>query len=105
MITRIRYVKIRPGTVEAYKQLAFEWQTLIHKYGGRVLGFYHNQQENEVVGIAEYTSEEQLAEIQSNCEAHEAFPRIKEQVDRLVVSGEELILDKLELGGDVASDH
>ena len=102
MITRIRYVKIRPDTVEAYKQLAFEWQTLIHKYGGRVLGFYYHQQENEVIGIAEYTSREQLAEIQGNCEADEAFPGIQEQVDRIVLSYREQILDKLELGEDVA---
>ena len=67
MICRIRYVKIRPGLLEDHKKLASEWQTLVHKYGGTVLGFYYDKTKEDVIGIAEYESDlrTELGELRS----------------------------------------
>ena len=97
MITRIRYVRIKPNSIEAYKYLALDWQNLLHEYGGSVLGFYYNEKEETVVGIAEYESREELAAIQSRCESDPRFPSIRKQARELVVSFEEQVLDKLDL--------
>jgi hypothetical protein len=97
MICRIRYAKIQPGCIEEYKKLAADWQTLVHKYGGKVLGFYYDKEKEEVIGIAEYESLEYLNELQKNCEADAAFPSISDRVKKLVVSVEEQILEKLDV--------
>jgi heterodisulfide reductase subunit C len=97
MISRIRYVKIKPGKIEEYKKLASDWQALVHKYGGKVIGFYYDQKKEEVIGIAEYESLEKLEELQKNCEKDKGFLNIQEQVKRLVVSVDEQILEKLDI--------
>lgn len=97
MICRIRYVKIRPECVEDYKKLASDWQTLVNKYGGRVIGFYYDEEKAEVIGIAEYESLGKLDELQKKCKADGAFPSIKEQVRKTVISVAEQILVKLEV--------
>ncbi|MFC2036028.1 NIPSNAP family protein [Chloroflexota bacterium] len=97
MICRIRYAKIRPGLVEDYKKLASAWQVLVHKYGGKVLGFYYDKEKEEAIGIAEYDSLASLNELQKNCEADVAFPNIQKLSNRIVVSVEEQILEKLEV--------
>ena len=96
MITRIRIVGVRPGRLDDYKENARAWRNLLHKNGGRVLGFYFNEADNTVTGIAEYESRERLAEIQEECEKDAAFPAIRERGKELQVSLEELILDKLD---------
>lgn len=97
MICRIRYAKIQPGCLEDYKKLAADWQALVHKYGGKVLGFYYDKGKEEVIGIAEYESLEQLNKLQKNCEADAAFPSISDRVKQFVVSVEEQILERLEI--------
>jgi len=96
MISRIRYAKIKSGVIEEYKKLASDWQTLVHKYGGEVVGFYYDQKKEEVIGIAEYESLEKLEKLQKNCETDKAFSNIQEQVKKLVVSVDEQILEKLD---------
>ncbi len=95
MITRIRIVGIRPGAVDDYKEVARDWRDLLHKYGGRVLGFYFDSVKNTVTGIAEYESREHLSEIQRRCEEDEAFSDIRERSEELITSFHEEILDKL----------
>ncbi len=97
MITRIRIVGLRPGTLDDYREVARDWRDLLHKYGGRVLGFYVDGVKNTVTGIAEYESREHLSEIQRKCEADEAFSDIRKRSDKLIISFEEEILDKLEI--------
>lgn len=97
VICRIRYVKIRPGCIEDYKKLATDWQALVHKYGGKVLGFYYDKEKEEVIGIAEYESLEHLNKLQKNCEADAAFPSISDRVKKFVVSVEQQILERLEI--------
>ncbi len=97
MITRIRIVGIRPGAVDDYKEVARGWRDLLHKYGGRVLGFYFDRVKNTVTGIAEYESREHLGEIQRKCEADGAFSGIRKRSGKLITSFEEEILDKLEI--------
>ncbi len=97
MITRIRIVGLRPGTLDDYREVARDWRDLLHKYGGRVLGFYVDGAKNTVTGIAEYESREHLSEIQRKCEADEAFPDIRKRSGELILSFEEEILDKLEI--------
>ena len=63
MIARIRTVGIRPEDIEEYKTVARDWKDLLHKHGGKVLGFYFDKDNNQVIGIAEYESREQLTEI------------------------------------------
>jgi hypothetical protein len=96
-ICRIRYVKIRPGCIEEYKKLAFDWQNLVHKYGGKVLGFYYDEKKEEVIGIAEYESLKALTELQKNCEADATYPNIRDQIKKIVISVEEQILEKLNI--------
>ena len=97
MITRIRIVGIRPGTVDDYKHVARDWRDLLHKYGGRVLGFYFDQVNNTVTGIAEYESRDHLSEIQRRCEEDEAYGDIMKRSQQLITSFKEEILDKLEI--------
>lgn len=97
MICRIRYVKIRPGCIGDYKKLAADWQALVHKYGGKVFGFYYDRGKEEVIGIAEYESLEHLNKVQKNCEADVAFPDIDNQIKKLVISVKGQILEKLEI--------
>lgn len=97
MITRIRIVGLKPGRLDDYTVLARDWRDLLHKYGGRVLGFYVDEAKNTVTGIAEYESREHLRKIQSNCEADEAFSSIRKRSGELITSFEEHILDKLEI--------
>ena len=97
MITRIRIVGIRPGTVDAYKEVARDWRDLLHKYGGRVLGFYFDAEKNTVTGIAEYKSREHLSEIQRRCEEDKAFSDIRKRSEKLITSFHEEILDRLEI--------
>jgi hypothetical protein len=67
MITRIRITGIKPGTPAQFEEVARDWKTLLEKHGGTVLGFYFNETENRVTGIAEYESRSRLSEIQRNC--------------------------------------
>jgi len=97
VITRIRIVGLQPGTLDDYRALARDWRNLLHKYGGRVLGFYVDEAKNTVTGIAEYESREHLSEIQRNCEADEAFASIRKRSGEMIASFEEHILDKLEI--------
>ena len=97
MITRIRIVGVKPGRLDDYRRNARAWRDLLHKNGGTVLGFYLNEADNTVTGIAEYESRERLAEIQEECEKDPAFPAIKQLGDELQVSFKELILDKLDI--------
>jgi len=97
MITRIRITGIRPGTLAEFKGVARDWKNLLESNGGRVLGFYFNENENKVTGIAEYESRERLSEIQRTCEADPAYTRIQSRSEKLVISFEEQILDKLEI--------
>ncbi len=97
MITRIRIVGLRPGTLDDYRDLARDWSDLLHKYGGRVLGFYVDRGKNTVTGIAEYESRERLREIQRKCEADEAFRDIRTRSGKLITSFEQQVLDKLEI--------
>jgi len=95
MICRIRYAKIKPERIEDYKKLASDWQTLVHKYGGKVLGFYYDSDKEEAIGIAEYESLEKLNVLQKNCEEDIAYPDIEERVKTVVISVQEQILEKL----------
>lgn len=97
MITRIRIVGLRPGTLDDYRELARDWRDLLHKHGGRVLGFYVDRGKNTVTGIAEYESREHLSEVQRRCEADEAFADIRTRSVKLITSFEEQVLDKLEI--------
>jgi len=90
-------VKIKQGCLEDYKKYASTWQALIHKYGGRVLGFYYDKEKEEVIGIAEYESVEFLKELQENGEADVVFPSIKDQFNKAAISMEEQILEKLNI--------
>ena len=83
--------------IDEYRKLASDWQTLVHKYGGKVLGFYYDKKKEEVIGIAEYENLKKLEELQKNCEADYAFSNIQEQVKKLVVSVDEQILEKIEI--------
>ena len=64
MITRIRISGIRPGTLAVFTEVARDWKSLLEGHGGRVLGFYFDETENKVTGIAEYDSRSRLREIQ-----------------------------------------
>ena len=97
MITRIRIVGLKPGTVDDYREVARDWKGLLHKYGGRVLGFYFDGTNNTVTGIAEYESREHLSDIQRKCEEDKAYPDIMKRAEGLMTSFEERILDKLEI--------
>ena len=97
MITRIRIVGLRPGTLDDYRELARDWRDLLHKYGGRVLGFYANEAKDAVTGIAEYESREHLREVQTKCETDEAFADIRTRSVKLITSFDEQVLDKLEI--------
>ncbi len=97
MIARIRIVRLKPGTLDDYRAVARDWRDLLHKHGGRVLGFYANEAKNTVTGIAEYESREHLGEILRECEAEEAFARIRERSVEFTASFEEEVLDKLEI--------
>ena len=97
MITRIRVTGIRPGTLAEFKGVARDWKQLLEKHGGRVLGFYFNETENSVTGIAEYDSRARLSEIQRKCETDPAFGQIQSRAEQMITSFEERILDKLEL--------
>jgi len=97
MITRIRVTGIRPGTLAEFNGVARDWKQLLEKHGGRVLGFYFNETENSVTGIAEYDSRARLSEIQRKCETDPAFGQIQSRAAQMITSFEERILDKLEL--------
>jgi hypothetical protein len=97
MITRIRITGIRPGTLTEFKQVARDWKNLLESNGGRVLGFYFDETENKVTGIAEYDSRERLSEIQRNCEADPAYAGIQSRAEQIETYFEERILDKLEI--------
>ncbi len=97
MITRIRISGARPGTLAEFKEVARDWKNLLEGHGGRVLGFYFNETENKVTGIAEYDSRVRLSEIQRKCEAEAAYAHIQSRGEQIVTSFEEWILDKLEI--------
>ena len=97
MITRIRITGIRPGTLAEFKEVARDWRNLLESHGGRVLGFYFDETENKVTGIAEYESRGRLSEIQRKCEADPAYASIQSRSEQIVTSVEERILDKLTL--------
>jgi hypothetical protein len=97
MITRIRISGIRPGTLAEFKKVARDWKNLLERHGGRVLGFYFNETENKVTGIAEYDSRARLSEIQRKCEADPAYAHIQSRAEQMITSFEERILDKLEI--------
>lgn len=97
MITRIRISGIRPGTLAELAEVARDWKHLLEANGGRVLGFYVNESENQVTGIAEYDSRTRLAEIQRRCEANSSFAGIQSRAEGMTTSFEEQILDKLEI--------
>ena len=97
MITRIRIVGIKSGCLNEYRNVCRDWRDLLHKYGGRVLGFYFDAAENTVTGIAEYESREHLTQIQRHCEEDATFASISRRAEELITSFEEKILDKLEL--------
>ena len=97
MITRIRVTGLKPGTLAEFQGVARDWKQLLEKHGGRVLGFYFNETENSVTGIAEYDSRARLSEIQRLCEADPAFGPIQSRAEQMIVSFEERILDELEL--------
>ena len=52
--------------IDEYRKLASDWQTLVHKYGGKVLGFYYDKKKEEVIGIAEYENLKKLEELQKH---------------------------------------
>ncbi len=97
MITRIRISGIRPGTLAEFKEVARDWKNLLERHGGSVLGFYFNETENKVTGIAEYDSRARLSEIQRKCEAEPAYADIQSRAEQMITSFEERILDKLEM--------
>ncbi len=97
MIARIRITGIRPGTLAEFKEVARDWRNLLERHGGRVLGFYFNETDNRVTGIAEYDSRSHLSEIQRKCEADPAFGHIQSRAEQMITSFEERIVDKLEL--------
>jgi len=97
MITRIRITGIRPGTLAEFTAVARDWKNLLERHGGRVIGFYFNETENRVTGIAEYDSRERLSEIQRRCEADLAYADIQSRAEQMITSFEERILDRLEL--------
>ena len=97
MITRIRISGIRQGTLGEFKEVARDWKNLLERHGGSVLGFYFNETENKVTGIAEYDSRARLSEIQRKCEAEPAYADIQSRAEQIVTSFEEWILDKLEI--------
>ena len=97
MITRIRISGIRPGTLAEFKEVARDWKNLLERHGGRVLGFYFNETENKVTGIAEYDSRARLSEIQRKCEADSAYADIQSRAEQMITSFEERILNKLEI--------
>ncbi len=97
MITRIRISGIRPGTLVEFTEVARDWKNLLERHGGRVLGFYFNETENSVTGIAEYDSRAHLSEIQRKCEADPAYAEIQSRAEQMITSFEERILDKLEI--------
>lgn len=100
MITRIRVTGLRPGSLTEFKGVARDWKQLLEKHGGRVLGFYFDETQNSVTGIAEYDSRARLSEIQRRCEADPAFGQIQSRSEQMTTSFEERILDKLELDAD-----
>jgi hypothetical protein len=97
MITRIRISGIRPGTLTAFTKVAHDWKNLLERNGGRVLGFYFDETENKVTGIAEYDSRSHLSEIQRRCEADPAYADIQSRAEEVTTSFEERILDKLQI--------
>jgi hypothetical protein len=60
-----------------------------------VIGFYFNENDNRVTGIAEYDSRARLSEIQRSCEADPAYGHIQSRAEQMITSFEEWILDKL----------
>ena len=97
MITRIRISGIRPGTLAVFTEVARDWKSLLERHGGRVLGFYFDETENKVTGIAEYDSRSSLSKIQRKCEADPAYADIQSRAEQVTTSFEERILDKLEM--------
>jgi hypothetical protein len=97
MITRIRISGIRPGTLGEFTEVARDWKSLLERHGGRVLGFYFDETENKVTGIAEYDSRSRLREIQRRCEADPAYADIQSRAEQLTTSFAERILDRLEI--------
>ena len=73
MITRIRVVGIKPNSIDEYKVIARDWQKLINKHGGNVLGFYFDEKNSKVTGIAEYKSRNDLDRIRKLCEQEESY--------------------------------
>ncbi len=82
MITRIRISGIRPGTLAEFTEVARDWRSLLERHGGRVLGFYFDETENKVTGIAEYDSRSNLSEVQRNCEADPAYADIQSRAEQ-----------------------
>jgi len=97
MITRIRISGIRPGALPEFKKVARDWKNLLERHGGRVLGFYFNETDNKVTGIAEYDSRARLSEIQRKCESDPAYADIQSRAEEMITSFEEQILDKLDI--------
>jgi hypothetical protein len=97
VITRIRISGIRPGTLPEFTQVARDWKHLLERNGGRVIGFYFNESDNRVIGIAEYDSRARLSAIQRSCEADPDFGQIQSRAEQMTTSFEEWILDKLDV--------
>lgn len=97
MITRIRITGIKPGTLAEFKQVARDWKALLERHGGKVLGFYFNETENRITGIAEYENRARLSEIQRKCEADPEYADIQSRAEQMITSFEERILDKLDV--------
>ena len=97
MIVRIRISGIRPDALDQFREVARDWRNLLESHGGGVLGFYFDETENKVTGIAEYESRARLREIQRNCEADPTYSGIQSPAEQMTTSFEERILDKLQL--------
>jgi hypothetical protein len=97
VITRIRVSGIKPGALTEFRGVARDWKNLLERHGGRVIGFYFNENDNRVTGIAEYESRARLSEIQRSCEADPAYGQIQSRAEQLTTSFEEWILDKLDV--------
>jgi NIPSNAP len=97
VITRIRISGIKPGTLPEFTAVARDWKNLLERHGGRVIGFYFNENDNRVTGIAEYDSRARLSEIQRSCEADPAYAQIQSRAEQMTTSFEEWILDKLDV--------
>ena len=97
MIARIRVSGIKRGALAEFKAVARDWKELLERHGGKVIGFYFNESDNRVTGIAEYDSRARLSEIQRACEADPAYGPIQSRAEQLTTSFAEWILDEIDV--------